>query len=155
MDSPLTLGEREDETSSHFKPLHLNRIDQATNFYLNLMESRHGTNPRPEWILVDGIAASPGRYEGPARVIREPADFSKLRQGDVLVSRITSPAYNLVMPIIGAVVTDRGGALCHSAIVAREFGIPAVVGTEQATVLIPDGARVLVDGDRGFVAVRS
>jgi pyruvate,water dikinase len=52
-------------------------------------------------------------------------------------------------------VTDRGGALSHCAIVAREFGIPAVVGTDQATSRIPDGARILVDGDRGFVAVRS
>ena len=60
----------------------------------------------------------------------------------------------VILPMIGAVVTDRGGALCHCAIVAREFGIPAVVGADQATSRIPDGARILVDGDRGFVAVR-
>jgi phosphohistidine swiveling domain-containing protein len=155
LDAPLTIGKRDDDIRPDFKPREFNRIDLATTFYLTLMESRDGAGPGPEWILVDGIAASPGRYEGQARVIREPSDFSKLKQGDVLVSRITSSAYNLVMPIIGAVVTDSGGALCHAAIVAREFGIPAVVGTNQATLLIPDGARVLVDGDRGFVAVRS
>ena len=71
------------------------------------------------------------------------------------VAPTTSPAYNVILPMIGAVVTDRGGALSHSAIIAREFGIPAVVGTDQATSRVPDGARILVDGDRGFVAVRS
>jgi pyruvate,water dikinase len=105
--------------------------------------------------MVAGLAASPGRYEGWARVVRQPTDFKKLRNGDVLVAPTTSPAYNVILPMIGAVVTDRGGALSHCAIVAREFGIPAVVGTDQATSRIPDGARILVDGDRGFVAVRA
>src|SRR2546423_15521805 len=108
------------------------------------MDPRRDTCTRPEWILVDGIAASPGRYEGFARVVHGPSDFKRIKQGDVLVVRSTSPAYNLLLPIIGAVVTDRGGALCHSAIIAREFGIPAVVGTNQGTALIPDGARILV-----------
>src|SRR5437764_670892 len=90
-----------------------------------------------------------------ALVVREACDFKKLCKGDVLVAPTTSPAYNIILPMIGAVVTDRGGALSHSAIIAREFGIPAVVGTDQATSRIPDGARILVDGDRGFVAVRS
>ena len=106
-------------------------------------------------LVVAGLPASPGRYEGWARVVREAGDFRKLQKGDVLVAPTTSPAYNVILPMIGAVVTDRGGALSHSAIVAREFGIPAVVGTDQATSRVPDGARILVDGDRGFVAVRS
>jgi rifampicin phosphotransferase len=105
--------------------------------------------------MVAGLPASPGRYEGWARVVQQPTDFRKLQKGDVLVAPTTSPAYNVILPMIGAVVTDRGGALSHSAIIAREFGIPAVVGTDQATSRIPDGARILVDGDRGFVAVRS
>jgi pyruvate,water dikinase len=77
--------------------------------------------------MVAGLAASPGRYEGWARVVRNPADFGKLSKGDVLIAHTTSPAYNVILPMIGAVVTDRGGALCHCAIVAREFGIPAVL----------------------------
>jgi pyruvate,water dikinase len=74
--------------------------------------------------------------------------------GDVLVARTTSPAYNVILPSVGAVVTDRGGTLCHAAIIAREFSVPAVVGLPQATLRIPDGARVLVDGNRGLVAIR-
>ena len=133
------------------------RVNQAIMFYLSQMEDQLSeSTTAPTWsLMVAGLAASPGRYEGWARVVREAEDFRKLRKGDVLVAPTTSPAYNVILPMIGAVVTDRGGALSHSAIVAREFGIPAVVGTDQATSRIPDGARILVDGDRGFVAVRS
>src|SRR5205823_11194450 len=102
-----------------------------------------------------GVGASPGVYVGRARIVRGPTELGRLEQGDVLVAPVTGPAFNVVLPLIGAVVTDRGGALSHAAVVAREFGIPAVVGTDQATSRIPDGARILVDGDRGFVAVRS
>jgi pyruvate,water dikinase len=100
-----------------------------------------------------GIAASPGTYEGRARVLSGPHQFDRLEPGDILIAPITSPAYNTVLPLLGAVVTDKGGALCHAAIVAREFGIPAVVGTVTATVCIPDGAKVLVDGTNGTVVV--
>jgi len=133
------------------------RVNQAIMFYLGQMEDQlSDSGTRPSWsLMVAGLAASPGRYEGWARVVREPADFRKLSKGDVLVAPTTSPAYNVILPMIGAVVTDRGGALSHCAIVAREFGIPAVVGTDQATSRIPDGARILVDGDRGFVAVQA
>jgi pyruvate,water dikinase len=133
------------------------RVNRAILFYLGQMEDQLSENSKePSWsLMVAGLPASPGRYEGWARVVREAVDFRKLQKGDVLVAPTTSPAYNVILPLIGAVVTDRGGALSHSAIVAREFGIPAVVGTDQATSRIPDGARILVDGDRGFVAVRS
>jgi phosphohistidine swiveling domain-containing protein len=133
------------------------RVNEAITFYLGQMEdqlSENGTHP--SWsLMIAGLAASPGRYEGWARVVRQPGDFKKLQKGDVLVAPTTSPAYNVILPMIGAVVTDRGGALSHCAIVAREFGIPAVVGTDLATHRIPDGARILVDGDRGFVAVQT
>jgi pyruvate,water dikinase len=76
-----------------------------------------------------------------------------LQQGDVLVTRSTASSFNVVLPLLGAVVTDRGGQLCHAAIVAREYGIPGVVGTREATTLIPDGARVRVDGARGEIHV--
>jgi pyruvate,water dikinase len=133
------------------------RVNEAITFYLGQMEDQLSENgAHPSWsLMVAGLAASPGRYEGWARVVRQPDDFRKLRKGDVLVAPTTSPAYNVILPMIGAVVTDRGGALSHCAIVAREFGIPAVVGTDQATSRIPDGARILVDGDRGFVAVQA
>jgi pyruvate,water dikinase len=105
--------------------------------------------PRHEPKLVRGLNASAGVYEGPARVIQSAEDFGRINAGDVLVARMTTEAYNGILPLLGAVITDRGGLLSHAATVAREFGIPAVVGTTSATKIIPDGARVRVDGDRG------
>jgi pyruvate,water dikinase len=66
---------------------------------------------------------------------------------------MTSPYFNVVLPLLGAIVTDRGGQLCHAAIVAREYGIPGIVGTRQAAQLIPDGSRVRVDGKTGVVTL--
>lgn len=100
---------------------------------------------------VEGIAVHSGVYEGPARVVNGPEDFDRLQQGDVLVARTTGPAFNVVLPLLGAIVTDRGGQLSHAAIVAREYGIPAVVGTREATAKFADGARVRVNGDKGVV----
>jgi pyruvate,water dikinase len=153
---PASYGEREPQSLEGL-PVSCARVNRAITYYLGQMENEFSENAaEPSWsLMVAGLPASPGRYEGWARVVREAADFRKLQKGDVLVAPTTSPAYNVILPMIGAVVTDRGGALSHSAIVAREFGIPAVVGTDQATSRVPDGARILVDGDRGFVAVRS
>ncbi|HVH27533.1 MAG TPA: PEP-utilizing enzyme [Vicinamibacterales bacterium] len=100
---------------------------------------------------VSGLPVHPGIYEGPARVIAGPEDFNRLQKGDVLVTRTTGPAFNVVLPLLGAIVTDRGGQLSHAAIVAREYGIPAVVGTREATTMFADGARVRVNGDTGAV----
>jgi rifampicin phosphotransferase len=100
---------------------------------------------------VAGLPVHPGIYEGPARIVNGPQDFNRLQQGDVLIARNTGPAFNVVLPLLGAIVTDRGGQLSHAAIVAREYGIPAVVGTREATTMFPDGARVRVNGDKGVV----
>jgi pyruvate,water dikinase len=96
--------------------------------------------PRNEAKIVRGLHASTGVYEGPARVVVGPDDFARIHAGDVLVARLTTEAYNGIIPLLGAIVTDRGGLLSHAATVAREFGIPAVVGTKEATKLVPDGA---------------
>ena len=103
--------------------------------------------------LLRGLAASGGVYEGPARRVSGPSEFGRIVQGDVLVTESTTEAFNILLPLLGAIVTDAGGLLSHSAIVAREYGIPGVVGTRDATDLIPDGARVRVDGDVGEVTV--
>ena len=97
--------------------------------------------------VLRGLAASPGVYEGPARCIAGPSEFGRIQQGDVLVTPATTEAFNILLPLLGAIVTDNGGLLSHSAIVAREYGIPGVVGTREATERIADGTRVRVDGD--------
>ena len=104
---------------------------------------------------VRGLGVSPGVYEGTARVIRSTEEFGRIQQGDVLVTNSTTTAFNIVLPLLGAIVTDRGGLLSHAAIVAREYGLPAVVGCTDATSVIPDGARVCVDGSLGEAEVRA
>jgi pyruvate,water dikinase len=103
--------------------------------------------------VIRGLSASRGVYEGTARNVDGPSEFDRVQRHDVLVTRATAPYFNAILPLLGAIVTDRGGQLSHAAIVAREYGIPAVVGTKQATVFIPDGARVRVDGTRGEVTI--
>jgi phosphohistidine swiveling domain-containing protein len=103
--------------------------------------------------VLRGLAASPGIYEGPARLISGPSEFDRIVTGDVLVTQSTTEAFNILLPLLGAIVTDSGGLLSHSAIVAREYGIPGVVGTREATGRIADGVRVRVDGDAGEVTV--
>jgi phosphohistidine swiveling domain-containing protein len=103
--------------------------------------------------MLRGLAASGGVYEGPARRVSGPDTFDRIVQGDVLVTESTTEAFNILLPLLGAIVTDSGGLLSHSAIVAREYGIPGVVGTREATERIPDGALVRVDGDAGEVTV--
>jgi pyruvate,water dikinase len=111
--------------------------------------------PRTEARAVHGVGASPGVYEGPACLVRGTADFARIRHGDVLVTTSTSAAFNVVLPMLGAIVTDRGGLLSHAAIVAREYGIPAVVGCTDATRQIRHGARVRVDGRAGEAVIVS
>jgi pyruvate,water dikinase len=101
--------------------------------------------------VLSGLAVNTGVYEGTARLVHTSADFERIQPGDVLVTRMTSPYFNVVLPLLGALVTDRGGQLCHAAIVAREYGIPGIVGTREATAKIADGARVEVDGSTGKV----
>lgn len=102
-------------------------------------------------LRLSGIAASAGRYTGPVRVVMDETDFDKLRPGDVLVCPITSPVWSILFPIVGALVTDVGGVLSHPAIIAREYQIPAVVATGEATKRFRDGQVVTVDGTTGTV----
>lgn len=98
-----------------------------------------------------GIGANPGVHSGPARVVRDVDDLTALEDGEVLVTITTGEAFNLALSMASAVVTDQGGVLSHAAILAREFGIPAVVGTGSATNSIRSGTWVHVDGSRGEV----
>jgi rifampicin phosphotransferase len=110
-------------------------------------------SPPVEGDGICGVGASAGIYRGPVRVIRGEAEFHKLRNGDVLVCPITSPVWSVLFGNVGAMVTDTGGLLSHSAIIAREYGIPAVVNTGDATSVLVDGQLVIVDGGRGTVEV--
>ena len=119
------------------------------------IQSLFGSSEEPhEDNLLRGLAASGGVYEGPARRVSGPDEFGRIAQGDVLVTESTTEAFNILLPLLGAIVTDSGGLLSHSAIVAREYGIPGVVGTREATDRIPDGITVRVDGDAGEVTVQ-
>jgi pyruvate,water dikinase len=105
--------------------------------------------------LLRGIAASPGVYTGPVRVIMNESEFAKLHPGDVLVCPVTSPVWSVLFPTVGALVTDTGGILSHPAIIAREYRVPAVVATGHATRALRDGQTVKVDGNAGMVEMES
>ncbi len=114
-----------------------------------------------EWAAADrgdsrtlrGLAASPGTVEGAARVILDVRDIAALEAGEILVAPVTSPSWTPVFGKIGAAVSDIGGTMSHAAIVSREYGVPAVVGTADATARIKTGDRLRVDGTAGTVTI--
>lgn len=103
--------------------------------------------------VIHGLAASSGKCVGRARIVLRPEEFSKVQKGDVLVARVTAPSYNVLLPMLAGIVTDRGGLLSHPAIVSREYDIPGVVGSKHATTTISDCSTVEVAGDAGTVRV--
>ena len=109
------------------------------------------TGGRPPEGAIVGQPASPGRATGPVRVVRDIADFDRFQQGDVLVAQATAPAWTPLFGRAAAVVTDGGTLAAHASLVAREYGIPAVVGTTDATTRLRDGQEVVVDGSAGTV----
>jgi pyruvate,water dikinase len=88
---------------------------------------------------------------GVTRIISKPEEFSKLQKGEILVAPITTPVWTPLFAIAGGLVTEVGGILSHGAIVAREYGIPAVMSVPGATKLMVDGQQVTVDGNKGLV----
>ncbi|MEO6397297.1 MAG: PEP-utilizing enzyme [Tepidiformaceae bacterium] len=110
-----------------------------------------GVEPSADAALITGNPASKGVVRGRARVIKDLADADRLEPGDILVCTMTAPPWTPLFAIAGGVVTDTGGVLSHSAICAREYAIPCVVGTMIGTSTIPDGTMITVDGERGTV----
>jgi pyruvate,water dikinase len=100
-----------------------------------------------------GLGASAGVVEGTARLVQSPEQFDQVTKGDVLVCKMTNPAWVVLFTKISGLVTDSGGALSHPAVVSREFGIPAVVGTTSATQKIKTGQRIRVNGASGVVEI--
>jgi pyruvate,water dikinase len=109
-----------------------------------------GTVPSHE---IRGFAASNGVVEGPARIERSVEEIARLQRGDILVCQVTNPTWAPIFDKIAGAVSDIGGSMSHAAIVAREYGLPAVVGTGTATARIRDGQRIRVDGGRGVVTL--
>ncbi|HEM60782.1 MAG TPA: phosphoenolpyruvate synthase [Chloroflexi bacterium] len=102
-------------------------------------------------VLLRGLGAAPGRGSGEVRILRTVEDGARLQEGDVLVTVMTAPDWVPLMRKASAIVTDQGGMTCHAAIVSRELGIPAVVGTDTATTDLKDGTLVTVDGRTGAI----
>jgi pyruvate,water dikinase len=102
-------------------------------------------------IILKGIPASPGRVKGKVKVLLSPQEASKMEKGDILVVRDTNPTYTLALLRASGVITEIGGRLSHAAIVAREFGIPCVVNTGNATKVLKDGMEIVVNGNEGII----
>ena len=102
-------------------------------------------------VLLSGLGAAPGMATGIVRIINSGRDLDKVSQGDIMVTKMTMPDMVPGMKRAGAIVTDEGGMACHAAIVSRELGCPAVVGTKKATSILKDGMEITVDGGKGLV----
>jgi phosphohistidine swiveling domain-containing protein len=159
-DARSLVSQRRDEREQAFEvrpPAWVGTATQAAlDFpYLGLWGFPEKFN-RPAQTTADevrGLPASPGVVEGPARHVRSLEEFDQVRPGEILVCQMTNPAWVVLFTKIAGLVTDAGGAASHPAVVSREFGIPAVVGTSIATQRIKTGDRVRVNGSTGLVEV--
>jgi pyruvate,water dikinase len=102
-------------------------------------------------LILTGLGASPGIASGIVKILSGPEELDKIKEGDVLVTRMTNPDYVPAMKRASAIITDEGGMTCHAAIVSREMGIPCIVGTGKATTILKEGEGVTVDGKEGKV----
>jgi rifampicin phosphotransferase len=135
-------------------PLALGTIPKLLERMLGSLEVVRTERAAPEGAL-RGDPASPGRASGRVRVVRGPSDFDKFEQDEVLVAQLTAPAWTPLFARAAAVVTDGGSLAAHASLVAREYGIPAVVATGDATSRLTDGQLVTVDGSAGLVEIES
>ena len=142
-------------------PPALGRMPEAVNDPMVVMLWGVTTQRLQQWARsqdgggaeLGGYAASPGEVEGTARVVRSLESLDEVLPGEILVCTITSPAWAPIFSKIRATVTDIGGIMSHAAIVSREYGLPAVVGTGTATSRIKSGQRIRVDGSTGMVEI--
>jgi rifampicin phosphotransferase len=134
-------------------PVALPLKDGTRFFGMNFSSVMSARTGQPAEDVLKGFAASPGHVTGKARVISRPDEFAEMRQGAILVARITTPAWTPLFALAAGVVTDVGGPLSHGSIVAREYHIPAVLGTGVATERLHTGQNVTVDGDAGTVTL--
>jgi rifampicin phosphotransferase len=150
---PRTLGDPEEAPPLDAFPTALARMTAAlmSNLAADATPAPPADGDPSE---VTGVGIGANSYRGRACVVRDlMLAFDQLQPGDVLIAPISGPSINSLLPVVGALVVEEGGAVCHAAIVAREFGITAVVGAGGATTRIPHGAQVEVDPERGTVRV--
>jgi rifampicin phosphotransferase len=142
---PRILGEVEPPPPLDALPAPMARATAA------LMANLRADTTAPDGEVLCGVGIGAQVYRGRACVVRDDAALDRLQPGDVMIAAFTGPSCNSIVPMLGALVVEEGGALCHAAIVAREFGLPAVIGARGATSLIPDGGLVEVDPTSGVV----
>jgi pyruvate,water dikinase len=116
-----------------------------------VMVQTPGQAPEDAKVILEGLGASPGLAVGIVKLVADVKELYRVKDGDIMVTRMTSPDYVPAMKRAKAIVTDEGGATCHAAIVSRELGIPCVVGTREATKVLKDGQEISVDAIRGMV----
>lgn len=135
-------------------PPPLERVMSATGFMIEAILGQLEA-PAGDGSSIIGIGTNDGSYEGSARLISHVDDLLELEDGEIVVSASTGEAFNSMLYLVGAIVTDHGSHACHAAIVAREMGFPAVVGTVDGTARIRTGDRLRVDGTKGEVLILS
>ena len=141
---------RREEQGALMAPLMVGRMTRMMTWLWDKMPRLVGA-VRSETALVSGTPASPGRATGVVRVVRGPRDFDQLQSGEILVAPLTAPAWTPLFTRAAGIVTDVGSLASHASIIAREYGIPAVVGCGDATARLATGMRVTVDGSTGNV----
>jgi phosphohistidine swiveling domain-containing protein len=153
---PPSLGEREPDPDLSVFPAPLAKMTRTAMTAVSLLEREQVAPSTAAGVLVSGLGVGAEAYVGRARVAQRAEDaLAAIEPGDVLVVPFTTPAYNAVLAVCGAVVTEEGGVLAHAAVLARELGLPAVVGAAGALGLIRDGADVEVDPVAGTVRLLS
>lgn len=148
---PAVVGELDKPPNLRYLPKHGRHVNEALLWGLKM--EFPGEVARSDGDALRGTPASPGTATGRVHVVRGEVDFGNVLPGEILVCPTTSPSWTILFAIAGALVTDGGGPLSHAAIVAREHGLPAVVGTVDATIRLTDGQLVTVDGTAGTVTV--
>ena len=142
---PPILGPPEDPPDFSPFPTAIRHVTEAAFAFINRLDGPGDADD------LAGVGIGTGSVEGTARIVNDITDLGKVRPGDILVTPMTTPAYNATIASSAALVCDHGGTASHAAIMAREFGIPAVVGTHAATTSLIDGETVIVDPRAGLV----
>ena len=150
LEPPARLGPEEAPPPLAALPPNLAHMTRVILTVVGSLEADAGGDTVP----LTGMGVGSGTYVGTARVVHDAAEaLAAAEPGDVIVAPYTAPTYNAVLSMAGAIVTEEGGLLCHAAVIARELGLPAIIGAHGAMTAIPDGATVEVDPGAGRVRV--